>query len=139
MTSDVKMVYCYGTNEEVFHADTGREVTREVAIAEAIDELGLKPGDALYLGTRVNLRGEEFTLDGDDLCEQMAERIYDSAGESADDWPNATKEQRQELTETVRKVVGEWLDKHGLQPWFYAVEDVERLTVIDERTAKAAA
>lgn len=43
--------------------------------------------------------------------------------ECAEDWPRATKEQRRELTESLRRVVGEWLDRHELRG-FFLVEDV---------------
>jgi hypothetical protein len=41
--------------------------------------------------------------------------------EQAADWNGSTEEQRTELEVQVRKVMGEWLDRHGLRPAFFNV------------------
>lgn len=46
---------------------------------------------------------------------------YDS--EFAEGWPNASKEQLAELTAEIRKVLGGWLDKHGLRPTFFICDE----------------
>lgn len=42
-------------------------------------------------------------------------------GEWAGDWPGATKEQEDELTDALRSVVAEWIDRHGLHPKFFTI------------------
>lgn len=51
--------------------------------------------------------------------------------EAADDWPGATKEQRQELTEALQKTVGEWLDRHKLRENFFLVRDAKEYVMED--------
>lgn len=46
---------------------------------------------------------------------------YDS--DCADSWDNSTKEQREELEIEVRKILGAWLDRHGLRPGFWIVRE----------------
>ena len=136
--SEEKHVYCYSTDEEAFHNETGEEMTREDAIEEAICVLGLDPGDGFFLGIRVALRGEDFAPKACDIIETMGMRIDDRVGEISDGWPSTSLQQDEELTARIREVVGQWLDKHGLQPRFYAVDQVERLWVLDETHAEGA-
>lgn len=56
----------------------------------------------------------------------------DWCGDYADaDWPFATTEQRDELTEALQRVVGEWVDKHKLRPSFFVVENPRRYERVD--------
>lgn len=53
------------------------------------------------------------------------------AFEHAEDWESSTEEQRAELEEQVRKVMGEWLDRHGLRPQFFNVYDAKAYRFVD--------
>lgn len=160
MTNDVdeKDVYCFGADwDAVFTNDTGVEMTREDAIVEAIGRLGLEPGDSFYLGIKNQLRGEIGSPSGYEVCETLEENIgfYGSpdgfqfcekllgknvsffSGKGLVGWPNPTEEQKKELTDQVQTVVGQWLDKHGLQPRLYLFGNIERLVVVDGKNAES--
>jgi hypothetical protein len=49
----------------------------------------------------------------------------------AEDWDGSTEEQRAELEVLVRKVMGEWLDRHGLRPAFFNVYDAKAYQFVD--------
>jgi hypothetical protein len=109
-------MFSYSHNEEHY---TGEFATRELAIAEARAE-GLskfwtgenRPPDVM------------FGIDGQDVIEQICQ-LEDFYIEQAEDWPEASKEQVDELTEGLRKTFKAWMEKHNLTPKFWLVEDVQ--------------
>lgn len=62
----------------------------------------------------------EHYIDADFLIEHIACQD-DFNGEWAEDWPGATQAQMDELTDSVRAVIAEWLDRHKLRPRFFTV------------------
>jgi len=62
-----------------------------------------------------------------DIVEGMENAASDEAGEWADDWCGASKEQSAELQTEVEKVVAAWLTKHSLGPTFYSVINVRKV------------
>jgi hypothetical protein len=62
----------------------------------------------------------ESFIDADFLIEHI--QVQDEYNhEWAEGWPGATQEQEDELTDAVRAVLAEWLDRHGLRPRFYTI------------------
>lgn len=49
------------------------------------------------------------------------------SGEWAEDWDQSTREQREELEREVRGVMAAWLDRHGLRPRFWNIENPYKL------------
>ena len=76
----------------------------------------------------------EGYLDADLLIEHIACQD-EYCVDSADGWPDATKEQLQDLTDGVRKLFGDWLDRHKLRENFWLVRDANLV----ERDAKGGA
>jgi hypothetical protein len=92
-----KAIWCYSTDEEYFHDHTNAEVTRDEAIAEAIDELGLEDGDSFYLGKQRTIDAAEY-LDAERILEEVSDRIYDEAGEISEGWPDVSAEDVADLS-----------------------------------------
>ena len=99
---------------------TGAYDTREEAVAEA------RAVENRFVGQFRDPQAPEDCIDADDLLEKSACQD-DYEGDWADGWPDATAEQRKELTTAVQKVYGEWLDKHGLRPKWGMVENGEEI------------
>lgn len=80
----------------------------------------------------------ESVIDADDLIEQIICQD-DYNNDWGEDWPDDTEKQRDELTAAVRKVFGEWLDKHGLRPkWGMVDETTIRQIDVSELKAEQA-
>jgi hypothetical protein len=68
----------------------------------------------------------------DDVLEMMGERAYDECGESAENYPDVTKEAREELDALLMA----WMEKHA-KPTFYRVVNVRPYTLTAEDLADA--
>ena len=55
----------------------------------------------------------------------------DYSGEWAEGWERSTKEQREELEDTVRAMMSHWLDKHKLRPTHFTVEEISEYVIKD--------
>lgn len=110
-------------NDEYYWSDIYG--TKEEAIAAGRDEYN---GEVFYVG-EVSLPADpECFFGAEDWLERVSEQD-DYRGEHAEDWDMSTREQRAELTEEVQAVMGRWLDRHGLRPTFWNVENSERVEV----------
>lgn len=112
------MTWSIGFSEDLFG---GAYETREEALAIAKQD-----GQPFIAENEPSPRASRFFPDAQSVIENMQESTYDDYGESADDWlSDVTRDQRAELHEALAKAVDEWADKHGLQPTFFTVKNVE--------------
>jgi len=117
-------MYSFSRNEENYH---GEFETREGAIEKAKAE-GLK---RFWTGENVTPDPLDY-IDGCDIVENIVCQD-EFSGDWAEGWPMTTKEQDEELTEMLRAAFKAWMDKHGLHPTFWNVENVQEHAV--ENTA----
>lgn len=124
------MAYAYSTDEEHFYSAAGD--TREDALEEGIDSNDLEPGRTIWTGEIDREQAATFAPDADDLIDTMMNRAYEDSGEWAEDWlMTVTPEQKAELTTSIKSIVNEWADKHGHQPKFFHVVNIEAHKVPD--------
>jgi hypothetical protein len=116
--------YCYSTDEEHYH---GKFATREEALAEAMEYAS--PGATVWTGVAKPLRIGQLMPDANHLLEHCGEQAYERAGEAAEGWPACSKAQEADLEDTLRRVLDDWANKHGLQPAFYEVEEIQQHVV----------
>lgn len=102
---------------------------------EAIDEAFAQDptAESVWVVIAVKPKPEEY-FDADLVIEHI--KCQDDFGtEWAEGWPDETKEQLQELTDSLQKVFSEWMDKHSLRPTFFIcrhAEEVKNLSHIAE-------
>lgn len=102
---------CYSADNETFHNDLESVVSdKEV-------------GDTIWIGEQKG-RQPSYYFDIDWLKDDMRERAHDDCGESADDFPDQTKEKWAEL----ESIIEAWLDAN-LNVTFYQVENVREVAV----------
>lgn len=89
----------------------------------------LEVGSIVYVGEAVRPSPLSF-VDADDICEMLAERACDCHGEFAEDFPDASKEAKDELDELLRA----WCEKH-CQITFYSVVNSRPYTITAEDLA----
>lgn len=109
--------YGYSYDGENYH---GRFAAIDEAIYAAEDE----DVRACYVCECARPPAEEL-VDADVVIDAITSADEYSL-EAAENWPRATREQKQELTESLRRVIGEWLDKHHLRDVFYVAANVRR-------------
>ena len=103
----------------------GRYSTKDEAIAEAMGVHGYK---SFYVGRCVPPVQPEQHWNAEDWLEHVSCQDEYSC-EWADDWDESTRKLREELEVEVRAVMAAWLDRHGLRPKFWMIEDAEEYTV----------
>lgn len=129
----MKTKFCYGKDEENCQGDITCE-THEEAVLEAIREVGAEVGGSVWVGeTRVYVPH----LSGSCILEDLGNAASDEIGEAADDWPNVSKEEEEELEVELNKVLDVWLDKHKNRPHFYYIDDYQPIEVTEELYNKA--
>lgn len=102
---------------------TGWYPTREAAIDEAPEVLGLKPGEAFEIAqAAVYVAGP---VDAEQVLEQLREQAYDAAGEGAEDYLEVEREDEQELARLLTEVFEAWSTRHGYGPRFYVCHGEE--------------
>jgi hypothetical protein len=66
----------------------------------------------------------------DSILEDIAENTGDELGEVAEDYLNdVTKEDSDELEEKLNEVLYTWMKKRGYEPNFWAMQNIEELSV----------
>jgi hypothetical protein len=110
----------YSTNEEWY---TGFFDSREEAIAEA---RSAGEDGRLWVGQFRDPMAPEDCIDAEDLIERVLCQD-DYCGDWAEGALDCTPEQERELTAAIRRVFGEWMDRHGLRPQFGVVGNAEEV------------
>jgi hypothetical protein len=105
------------------------EPTKEAAIEEG---RCLYPDSSFWVGRCVKPTQPEDFWRAEDWLEHVACQDEYST-DWAEGWDDGiTKGQMQELESAVRKIMGEWLDRHKLRPRFYGIEDAEKIQPNDQ-------
>lgn len=112
--------WSYSTNEENY---AGECDTREEAIAELFAEN--PDSDHGWIGRCVPFRAEWY-IHADDVIEQITCQDECSI-DAAQGWPHTTKEELQDLTDSLRAAFCAWMDRTDNRPNFYTIDDVERV------------
>lgn len=117
MSANEKLGYAWSDDQEHYEGEASSPLG-------AAEDGFAKSNDArstIWVGRMVRPPAESL-IDADTVLDAIAADDAYSL-ECAEDWPRASKEQRAELAESLRRVVGEWLDRHDLRG-FFLVEDV---------------
>lgn len=119
--SDEKRTYTWSRYGERFEAE--EHSSREAAAAAGFEEcLG---ADIIWTG--VIAPAARHTIDADDVIERLREEAHEEVGEVADEWlENVSAEEVAELAHDLNAALTAWLDRHKLQPTYFAVQDVEQ-------------
>lgn len=101
--------------------------SREEAIQDGrID--AADPSGSFYVG-----QYRDPTVEGCVDADLLLEHILcqdDFCGDWAEGSLSASDNQLDELTDAIQKVLGEWIDRHGLRPNFGIVESSEKVEVL---------
>ncbi len=94
------------------------------AAREATKEDGDDHGNRVYVGEIISFVP---CVDAASVLDAIEEDAYDHCGDAAEDWRAYDPHMRNELDElsnTLTKLVNDWLKKHGRTPTFYAVKNI---------------
>ena len=114
----------WGKDEEWFDCDSLGDLIDNWHGSEEFE-----PGRIVYFGDVEDIKLNRL-CNVDDILEMMGERAYDESGESADNYPDVTKEAREELSALLLA----WMEKHA-KPTFYRVVNVRPYTMTAEDLA----
>lgn len=114
--------WTFSSNEESFCNDEFD--TRNEAIEAGRDYYD---NDPFYVG-RIEYPGLGVLVDVSGILELININMTDECGECAEDYLMHTeKEHDQELDHELCDVITRWINKHGYEPTFYKIVDVERI------------
>lgn len=113
--------WAYSKNGEVYFGDFAD--WREAAL----EGLQAHAKESIWVGRCEPPPDPENYIDADFLIEHIGCQD-DYNHEWAEDWPNATQDQMDELTDSVRAVIAEWIDRHKLAPKFFTIPDGVQVT-----------
>jgi hypothetical protein len=113
---------CWSTNEETFDCDSLEEVL------DSND--GLEVGSVVYFGEKKNVDASDLFF-SDWVIDGMSEQAYEMVGEVAENYPNVSKEAREDLNALVEG----WINKH-CQPNFWQVLNVKKYEITEEDLAR---
>jgi hypothetical protein len=108
----------YSNNEENY---SGSYDTREEAVQEAEAS-----GYGHFWVGQFKAPITDEAIDAEDLLEKITCQD-DYCGDWTEDALDCSNEVKDELTESVRRVFREWMDRHGLRPTFGIVYDAEEI------------
>lgn len=107
----------------------GTFATPEEAAREYFDDYGEEDGRC-WVGRCAPPPAPEGYFDIEDLIDTVSSQdAY--CGEWAEDWIDYSREQRQEINDAVQQMIGAWLDRHGLRPSFFNIEDAQEWELVD--------
>lgn len=84
-------------------------------------------GESFYVG-QVETVGFGVIVDVSSIFERINENMCDEVGESADDYLMDTdQEHDNELENEITEVIIKWIERHGYQPTFFKVVNIEKV------------
>ena len=117
---------------EIYYSTDG-ETFNDQSIDDAICQIiesdeALNVGDIItvYSGEAVKKKASDYISS---TVEDMEQNAYDDMGEYANEWPDLTKDEADELTAIISAAVDEWADKYELQPKFYGIRNQKEIKV----------
>jgi hypothetical protein len=116
--------YAYSFNDEDYH---GVFDSVEAAIDEASEsDDGTEDQNVIYIGTCKFFTIQDFAPK---IFGYLVDIAWDEAGESSQEWlDGVTSEQEDSLNAYVSNALMAWADEHNLQPRFYTVENVQKMS-----------
>ena len=116
------MEYVYSLNEDDYNdlEDIENEIDE---INSEYDNVKI---DFVYRGEKV-IQTNSMFVNGSDIIENITDRAYDSGGE----WSGRYCEDLESKVhrDNIEKLVIDYLDKNGINPSFYLVENVKKIPI----------
>lgn len=123
----MKKQFTYSTNGEDFNG--GSFDSHKEAMKEALATFDESDTDFVYVGETVPHDNTRFYPDADLIIEHMALQADDVAGDYADGYPDASKEDEELLTKMMKDMLDEWCKKAQVSPSFYSVVNIKKYSV----------
>jgi hypothetical protein len=103
----------------------GKCDSREEAIEEGRRELGIEPGGSFWICTGTMATAAEFMPSAEDILQMAGEHAQDECGEIAEDWPDISNEEGEELD----KFLEAWIEKHSPCSFWHVTGEPEQVTL----------
>lgn len=129
MTPDeARPMFAYSFDEETCYGEFG---TIEEAVAE-----GLESGHRFVWAGKLRdpCQPETYWQAMDWIEDVVCQDDY--SHDCAENSLRATRQQQEELEDAVRKVMAEWLNRHGLRPTFRLCDFTEKWELVDDKPVK---
>ena len=118
------MKYSYSLNDENFTGEYDSPMA--AAIEGFLEERDHYDGDVIFVG-EISDPVPEAYIDADVILEHIT--CQDAfLGDHAEGWPEASKEQLEELEKELRAVFIAWMERHDLRPTFWYVNNSRKIT-----------
>lgn len=107
--------------------------TKEEAASRGIEEAKESGIPLLYVGQVEGCSGEWAAnfLSADALLQNIAENVWDDAGEVGEDYLEAVKSDHLDALEvSLKDVVKAWMEEYGYTPNFYRIINNEQVPIV---------
>lgn len=126
-------VWCWSADREIYQGDSS---SWWEAALEYFEEHDITDSEAtVSVGKQFLPPAAEQYVDADLILEHVGcqDKYNHDAGEN---WPNASKEQLEELTDRLRETFGSWLDFHNLRSGFWLIGADHEVSYADALAAE---
>ena len=127
-----KYYWNFDKNAEVWY-EFGNSIEECIQQAREMNDANYQ---TVYIGESIPFVPSEH-LNVDALLDNLEEQAYEFAGEAAEDWRTyeyKKREEMAELTDSIGRIVDEWLKKYGRYPTFCSIENVTGYNLNKEDT-----
>ena len=117
-----KYYWNFDKNAEVWY-EFGNSIEECIQQARDMNDANYQ---TVYIGESIPFIPSEH-LNVDAILDNLEEQAYEFAGEAAEDWLTyeyKKREEMAELTDSIGRIVDEWLKKYGRYPTFCSIENV---------------
>lgn len=116
------------TDEEIFNDGLFFSTKEEAIEGGKIEFTWEGECPSLFVGQVKSLE-LQMAVNVDSIIENIAENVYDEAGEVAEDYLNdVKKEHAEELESDLNEVLLNWINKHNYKPTFFQVVNIEQVS-----------
>ncbi len=109
---------CYSLDKENFVFESIEDAINDTPVGDIVTVFEGHP--------KQYLASDFLSFDPEDNLGENACNLHE---DHADNWPNSTGEQDNELVKAMCAVVDEWATRHDLHPKFYGVENITSINV----------
>lgn len=117
-TNEVKKQYAYNPEGGEHDMWNGPHDSIEAAINDAIDEENIEAGQVLEVCELSMYRG--FGVSVDVILDDLRENAMSECGDSAEDWPDVSRADEQELEKRLNEVLYKFFEEKNEMPKFFS-------------------
>lgn len=117
-------------NSDTWDCYNDRFDGKHEAIKNGLKQAEHEGVDKIRVGMAISYRLSDNLISAEDVLDRVVDNVYDDLGECAEDYlGDVQSEHREELEKDLNQVLVDWIVKHGYEPNFYQIINIEEVEV----------